>query len=194
VDREEAVVGLVVEELHAGLGELGANEHRQHSGREEEEDRRREVLHADHLVIGVDPEVVLPAVGAVARVILGLRRLADRVAHPVVEGADPGQEADRRGDQAGYEKDDLAEPDGMPAAPPTAQHDDPAADSEEERRHPRRAEEAGVEEASPAARRRRWTVVDGRRLVVLGDRGHFCLAHLSKASGSITTARERISA
>ncbi len=83
---------------------------------------------------------------------------------------------------------------GMPAAPPAAEHDDPAADPEEERCHPGRADEPWIEEASQTTGRRRRAVVDLRRLVVLDDRGHFCLAHLSKASGSITTTRERIKA
>ena len=51
--------------------ELGAHEHREQAADDEEEERRDEVLHADHLVIGVDAEVVLPARGAVARVVLG---------------------------------------------------------------------------------------------------------------------------
>jgi len=62
---EEAVVRLVVEELHARLGQLGAHEHREEAAREEEENRRRQVLHPDHLVVGVDAEVVAPAVRAV---------------------------------------------------------------------------------------------------------------------------------
>ncbi len=66
---------------------------------EEEEDRRHEVLDSDHLVVGVDPEVVAPAAGAVAGVVLGLGRVAEAVLDPVVEGADAGQEADRSGDQ-----------------------------------------------------------------------------------------------
>ena len=79
-----------------GLRELGADEHREHAAGEEEEDRRDEVLDADHLVVGVDAEVVLPALRAVAGVVLGPRRLAERVVHPVVEGADAGEEAERR--------------------------------------------------------------------------------------------------
>src|SRR5436190_12667070 len=125
--------------------------------------------------------------------VLRLRRGADRVADPVVEGADSREEADGRCDQRSDEDDDLSEPERMPASPPAAQDDDSAPDPEEERCHPRRAQEARVEEAPPAAWRRRRTVMDGRRLEVLDGRGHFCVAHFSKASGSITTTRERIS-
>ncbi len=78
-----------------GLRELRAYEHREQAAGEEEEDRRREVLDADHLVVGVDAEVVLPRARAVTRVILGPRRAAERVVRPVVERADAGEEADR---------------------------------------------------------------------------------------------------
>ena len=54
-----------------------------------------DVLDADHLVVGVDLEVVLPAVGAVARVVVHPGRASRDVVQPVVEGADPGQEAER---------------------------------------------------------------------------------------------------
>src|SRR5437762_12749778 len=122
--------------------------------------------------------------------VLGNRRGADRVAHPVVERADPGEEADRPGDETADEHDDLAEPDRMPAAPPAAQHDDPGADPEEERRHPGGAQQPGVQEAAPAAWRRRWAVSHRLRLVLVGQRAHvpapFWRAHLSKASGCIT--------
>ena len=79
------------------LRQLGAHEHREHSAGEEEEDRRRDVLDPDHLVIGVDPEVVRPAASAVTRVIFGLRGLAEGPREPVVERAEPGEEADRGG-------------------------------------------------------------------------------------------------
>ena len=55
---------------------------------QEEEERGDHVLDADHLVIGVDAEVVLPAARAVAGVVLRLRRLAEHVVHPVVEAAE----------------------------------------------------------------------------------------------------------
>ena len=79
----------------SGLRELGAEDHRHEPADDEEEERRHEVLDADHLVVGVDAEVVAPAVGAVARVVLGPRRPAGDVVEPVVEGADAGEEADR---------------------------------------------------------------------------------------------------
>ena len=55
-----------VQELHARLGELGADQHRQQAADEEEEERGDRVLDPDHLVVGVDAEVVAPAVRAVA--------------------------------------------------------------------------------------------------------------------------------
>ena len=60
VDGDEPVERLRVEELHARLRELGADEHREDAADDEEEDRRDEVLDADHLVVGVDAEVVAP--------------------------------------------------------------------------------------------------------------------------------------
>ena len=65
--EEEAVVGLGVHVLHPRLRELRAHEHREEARDHEEEDRGDDVLDADHLVIRVDPEVVLPRVRAVAR-------------------------------------------------------------------------------------------------------------------------------
>ena len=106
VDRDEAVELLVVQVLHPGPRELGAEDHRQQPAREEEEDRRHDVLDPDHLVVGVDPEVVLPAARAVARVVLGPSRIAERVVGPVVEGADAGEEAERGRDQARDGDDD----------------------------------------------------------------------------------------
>ncbi len=66
---------------------------------EEEEEGDADVLDADHLVIGVELEVVLPAVGAVAGVVVGDRRLAGRPAEPVVEGAEADQPAERGRDR-----------------------------------------------------------------------------------------------
>jgi hypothetical protein len=65
MDGEELVVGLRVDEVRLRPGELGTHEHREQTAREEEEDRRRDVLDPDHLVIGVDPEVVRPVTRAV---------------------------------------------------------------------------------------------------------------------------------
>src|SRR6185437_11834813 len=106
------------EVLDARPGELRADEQRKQAAGEEEEDRRHEILDADHLVVGVDPEVVLPALRAVTRVILRLRRGADAVARPVVEGADAGKKADRRRDQCGDEHEWLRGDDRVPMASP----------------------------------------------------------------------------
>src|SRR5205823_6974438 len=97
---------------------------------------------------------------AVPGVILRDRRRADGVPRPVVEGADPREEADRRGDEGTDQDDHLPEPDRMPAAPPAAEHNDSGADAEEERRHPRSAQEARIEEATPAGRRPARAVLD----------------------------------
>ena len=99
VDAEEAVVRVRVDELRARRRELGAHEHRQQAADEHEEERGDDVLDPDHLVIGVDAEVVLPGVRAVARVVLGPRRAPGRPVEPVVEGAEADEEEQRRGDQ-----------------------------------------------------------------------------------------------
>ena len=67
-----------VDELAARRGELGAHQHRHQAADEQEEERGDRVLDADHLVVGVDAEVVLPRVRAVAGVVLGARRRARR--------------------------------------------------------------------------------------------------------------------
>ena len=67
VDREHAVVLLGGEELHAGLGQLRADQHRQQAADEQEEERGDRVLDPDDLVVGVDAEVVAPACGRRAR-------------------------------------------------------------------------------------------------------------------------------
>ena len=67
VHRDEAVEGLRVDELQPRLRQLGAEDHRHQPADDEEDERRGDVLDADHLVVGVDTEVVPPAVGAVAR-------------------------------------------------------------------------------------------------------------------------------
>src|SRR5436309_1727108 len=80
------------EELHPGLGELSAHQHRQQAADEQEEERGNRVLDADHLVVGVDAEVVAPRAGAVGRMVLGPRRPSRRPVKPVVAGPDPDQE------------------------------------------------------------------------------------------------------
>ena len=74
VGREEAVVEARVDDLRAGLGELGADQHRDQPTAEEEEEGRDDVLDPDHLVIGVELEVVPPRLGPVLGVVLGPRR------------------------------------------------------------------------------------------------------------------------
>ena len=88
-----------VDDLGAGLRQLGPDQHRHQAADEEEEEGGADVLDADHLVIGVEAEVVLPALSAVLRVVLGDRRHADGPAQPVVEAAEAEQEAERAGDQ-----------------------------------------------------------------------------------------------
>jgi hypothetical protein len=114
VDGEQAVVGLGVHELHAGLRELGADDHREQAADEQEEERGHDVLDADDLVVRVDLEVVLPRPGAVARVVVGDRRLARRPAEPVVEPADTDQRSKRRRDQRD-DRDGLTVEDRVPA-------------------------------------------------------------------------------
>src|SRR5206468_10011958 len=117
-----------------------------------------------------DPEVVAPAVGTVARVVLGLRRRADHVAGPVVEAADPGQEAERNRRQLDG-RDHLAVPDRMPALRPADEEGDAQPDPEEEGGHPRDAQPAGREQSAPTTR---WRLGAGVKLVVRdGRRGPF---------------------
>ena len=64
VHREERVVGGRREVLQARRRQLGAHALGQHAADDEEDERRHQVLDADHLVVGVDLEVVLPRVRA----------------------------------------------------------------------------------------------------------------------------------
>ena len=118
VHRDEPVEGLRVDELQPRLGQLRAEEHREQAADREEEEGRDEVLDPDDLVVGVHAEVVPPASRAVARVILRSRRAARHVVEPVVERADPGEEADRSCRHRADDEDDLGQPDGIPAPPP----------------------------------------------------------------------------
>src|SRR5256885_15377690 len=88
---------------------------------QEEHDRRDEVLNADHLVVGVDPEVVAPGARPVTRVVFGARRVPEGVIRPVVERADPGEEAERRGHEQRYENDRRTVEDRVPSAPPRSE-------------------------------------------------------------------------
>ena len=96
VHRDEAVERLRVDELHSRLRQLGPEDHRHQPAEDEEDERRHEVLDPDHLVVGVDLEVVLPDVGAVVGVVVGPRRPAGDPVQPVVERAEAEQEPDRR--------------------------------------------------------------------------------------------------
>ena len=99
VDREQAVELLGRDEVHAGLGQLRADEHREHAADEEEEERGDHVLDADDLVVSVDLEVIAPRVRAVVGVLLRARRAARHPVEPVVAGADAEEEEDRHRDQ-----------------------------------------------------------------------------------------------
>ena len=114
-----------------------------------------EVLDPDHLVVGVDAEVVAPAPRAVARVVLGPRRRAERVAHPVVE-----RRRCRRGSRSarGQQRDGRDHrpvPDRVPAAPPAED------DARCRRRSRRRAPIIHGTRSQPGARSRRQPL--GRR-------------------------------
>ena len=50
--REELVEGLLVHELHAGIGQLGSDEQGENATKGEEEQRRAEVQPSDLLVVG----------------------------------------------------------------------------------------------------------------------------------------------
>ena len=130
-------------ELRAeGLGE--------HAADQEEHERRDQVLDPDHLVVGVDLEVVAPAVGAVVGVALGELR-ADDVLRPVVEAADAGDEAERH-DQHQAGRDDLVlEP--RPADREAHERRDRDRDDRGDDRPDQRAPPAGAREDAAAAAR-----------------------------------------
>ena len=71
VVRDQDVERLRVEVLVARLCELRAEEHRQESSDDEEKDDSHQVLNPDHLVVGVDAEVVPPALCPVPFVQVG---------------------------------------------------------------------------------------------------------------------------
>src|SRR5207245_761589 len=81
-------------------------------------------------------EVVAPGARPVAGVVFGSRRVSERVVRPVVERADAGEEAERRGNECGNEDEGLPVEDRMPAAPPTEDDDEPEAERGEAHRHP----------------------------------------------------------
>ena len=135
----------------------------------EEDDRRDDVLDPDHLVVGVDAEVVAPRPRAVPRVILGARRPARGVVGPVVEAAEAGEEAERGRDELDRE-DHRALPDRMPVGRPAEEHRQRDAEPEERAASPR------APAASPGAVRRCQPARGGRRCVEIvsacGDVGH----------------------
>ena len=188
VDGEEAVVRLRVEELNPRPRELRAYQHCEQPAGEEEEDRRREILDADHLVVGVDAEVVLPRARAVAGVVLGPRRLSERVVRPVVEGADAGEEPDRCCDEERDEDDGLPVPDRLPVAPPAEDEHDPEPDRREEDRHPGCANPARAEEEPTCGPVLSWRSVD---VVFSGCRGQELAVTPSCWTGSDTGRARR---
>ena len=166
VHRDQAVEGLVVDELHPRAGELGAEDHRHQPGGDEEEDRRHEVLDPDHLVVGVRAEIVGPGAPAVRRVVLRLGRRPDRVADPVVERPDPGEEADRRRRQRRDDRDHVPLEQRLPARPPAEDEHEAEADAPEQGRHPGRADPPCAQpDASVPVRRcaHRGVLVERRR-------------------------------
>ena len=129
VDREDAVVLLGGQELHPRLGELDADQHRQQAADEQEEERGDRVLDPDHLVVGVDAEVVAPAVGAVAGVVLGPGQPARRPVEPVVAGPDPDQERERDREQR-HGRDGVARDHRVDVLEPPDQRGDPEREAE----------------------------------------------------------------
>src|SRR5436309_1488142 len=135
--------------------------------------------------------------------VFGPGRVAERVVHPVVEGADAGEEADRRGDERGDEDERLREEDRVPAGSPADEDDDPEADPAEEDEHPGPAQEPGAEEQPSALKTERpaadGVVVEVVEVVeVVVDEGGAAvfpcfLSQESNAAGSITTAWLRMS-
>ena len=81
--RHEAVVLLGRHELLPGWASSARKISAKQAADEEEDERRRDVLDADHLVVGVELEVVAPRVRAVLRVVLRPRRRADHPPEPV---------------------------------------------------------------------------------------------------------------
>ena len=121
---------------------------------DEEEDRRDEVLDADHLVVGVDLEVVAPAVGAVARVVV-----RDASACRARSASSSRRRRCRRGSRAGTSiistvVQTWSCQTGVVADRRADTGAEPGADPEEERRHPERADPARPRSggASPSAR------------------------------------------
>ena len=160
MDREQAVVGVRIHELAARLRELRADEHRHQAADEEEEERRADVLHADHLVVGVDLEVVLPAVRAVVLVVVD-DLAAARPGEPVVEAADAGQEPERHHQQRDLEHA-VAVVDGLAAEDRADAGEEAGRERDPERRVERGAIPARREELGGHQRFSPGTVIGSR--------------------------------
>ena len=153
--ENEPVERLRVDELDARLGELRAHEERQQAGDREEGERRDQVLDADHLVVGVDPEVVLPGVGAVAGVVLRPRRADPRSSRTSSRRlrARPGSRSATKIVQKLISSRQV--PDGVGVQRrPRMRQTSAVTSPNAERRHPQRAQPAGAREAPEATRRR----------------------------------------
>ena len=90
---QQAVIGLAVHDLLARGRKLGADEQRHDAANEHEEQGHGHVLNANDLVVGVDPEVLLPVAHTVERVVLGRNRATLGPCQPVVKAADAVKES-----------------------------------------------------------------------------------------------------
>ncbi len=171
--RNEPVERLRVDDVHARLGELRPHEQGDEAGDQVEAERRDEVLDADHLVVGVDAEVVAPGVGAVSGVILGTGGPTGDPVEPVVERSHPEQEAERRDDRPGGQQNREI-PDRVPVSSVPDAADERCGEPERQRRRPEGPEPAALREPPDASRtrgRRRGVVLD---LTVIEDvDGHY---------------------
>ena len=116
VDAEEPVVRVGVDELRPGAASSARISIASRPPTSMKKNEVHDVLDADHLVVGVDAEVVLPASRAVRGVVLGPRRPARCPVEPVVEGAEADEEEQRRGDQRDGQ-DGVLELASQPSAP-----------------------------------------------------------------------------
>ena len=86
----------------AGLRELEPHHHGEGAGDEQQDEAGHQVLQADDLVVGREPEVARPvAQRAVGRdLVFGVGRLAGEPSAPEAERAEPDQPADLEADVA----------------------------------------------------------------------------------------------
>ena len=94
VRRDQLVVLAVGDRLHTGLGQLGAEHLGKQTTDEIHDEREDDVLDADHLVIGVELEVVPPRLRAVLRVVVRIELPTGDPGPPVIHTADADDEAD----------------------------------------------------------------------------------------------------